>query len=349
MHCLPHSNKRFALSICECVCIFLSARNGNKNLLPISLSLSMSVGLACLPLHFTEVCHPAATHRCQHLQTSIWESLSLLPGPSTPRPVGCFPYLCLLICTSRSGTAVNKIKCSETETLNMRECRSAFFTWRRRAFSSGFHSANKFTCTSASDGDQTAFFLSSFPRGYRHQLFGWLCQPWRMSSTVFSFLKAASHWKQIRGFLWRCGVCQSPPPACRITEARKEVWEGGGKVIFTLLPPAATLRSSAPHAQTFWESCCMCIRTVLCACVCGVCMKDWCWPKYLPSWIRPGTHWARQRRGGERERKREGDRAKEQMPQIETPINNAASTELSGEGGGRGKVSPKEFDYRTLI
>lgn len=89
----------------------------------------------------------------------------------------------------------------------------------------------------------------------------------------------------------------------RIAEARKRA--RGGKVIFTLLFPFPTLCSYAPRAQTFERAAVCEYAHFVCVCVCGVCMKDWCWPKYLPSCVRPGTHGTRER-GGEKRVVREG-------------------------------------------
>lgn len=117
--------------------------------------------------------------------------------------------------------------------------------------------------------------------------------------------------------------------ACRITEARRE------KKSYFYSPP------SHHHPPLLCTPCTKILGRLLyvymhnfvCVCVyvCGACMKDWCWPKYLPDCIRPGAHCAGGNEGGK------GEGEKEQMPQIEMPINNATSTELTVKGGQDGK------------
>lgn len=130
------------------------------------------------------------------------------------------------------------------------------------------------------------------------RLFCSLCHLWRRFCAFLYFLKQR-HVEN--GSRFHGGVAfVKVSPACRITEARREA--GGEKKLFLFsslpLPPSAPVRPMHKHFGKAAPSVCVCMHNF--ACVCGVCMKDWCWPKYLPSCIRPGTHWGRER-GGEKE------------------------------------------------
>lgn len=106
--------------------------------------------------------------------------------------------------------------------------------------------------------------------------------------------KAVSHWEWIM-VSWWCSICQSL--YC--------MWDHRGEkgasreeklFLFSSLPTP-----SSSHVHKHFRRAAVCVYAQFCVfvCVCGFCMKDWCWPKYLPSCIRPGTHWARER-GGEK-------------------------------------------------
>lgn len=135
--------------------------------------------------------------------------------------------------------------------------------------------------------------------------------------------EAESQWKWIR-VSWQSNVCQSLR-WMKIREARRKA--GGGKVIFTTTPLMASLCSYALYAQTFWEGCCVLIRTVVCVHIVFV----WKIDAGLSTCQAASdqTHAERGRRG--RRWRREGECEKEQMPQIEMSINNATFADLTIE------------------
>lgn len=107
--------------------------------------------------------------------------------------------------------------------------------------------------------------------GYQHHLFCSVYHLWRRFCTVLLFLKQC-HIENESGFHGSIAFVKVSS-GWRITEA--EGRQGGGKVIFILPPPITSLCSCVPHAQTFWESCCMCICTILCMCACVYTVFVW--------------------------------------------------------------------------
>lgn len=134
--------------------------------------------------------------------------------------------------------------------------------------------------------------------------------------------EAVSHQNLIR-LLWCCSVCES------LLCTQNHRGEKGRRSYFYSPPSHHHPRLlCTPCTKHFGKAI---LYAQLCVCVCGVCMKDWCWPKYLPGYTRPVAYCVKERgkekEGGEREG------GKEQMPQIEMPINNASYTELTVKGG----------------
>lgn len=115
--------------------------------------------------------------------------------------------------------------------------------------------------------------------------------------------EAVWHWKWIR-VSWQCSVCQS------LLWMESHRGEKGGRGMvgwwwwrksYFYSPPSRRypLLLCALCTNILGKLLDVCMHSFVHVCVRGVCMKDWCWPKYLPSCIRLGTHWARER-GGEK-------------------------------------------------